>query len=110
METIEKTAYIKEALENKKALDVTSLSVSGLSGIADSFIICSGTSTPHIKALADEVEDKMAEKGILPLRKEGYATAKWILIDYDDVIVHIFSDEARKFYNLEWLWADAPAQ
>lgn len=108
METNEKTQFIKEVLENKKGIDVTALKLDALSSVADSFVIASGTSAPHVKALCDEVEEKMSEKGIDPLRIEGYRTAKWILMDYGDVIVHIFSEEARKFYSLEWLWADAP--
>lgn len=108
METNEKTQFIKEVLENKKGIDVTALKLDALTSVADSFVISSGTSAPHVKALCDEVEEKMSEKGIDPLRIEGYRTAKWILMDYGDVIVHIFSEEARKFYSLEWLWADAP--
>lgn len=108
METNEKTQFIKEVLENKKGIDVTALKLDALTSVADSFVIASGTSTLHVKALCDEVEEKLSEKGIDPLRIEGYSTAKWILLDYGDVIVHIFSEEARKFYSLEWLWADAP--
>ena len=78
--------------------------------MTDSFVIASGTSVPHIKALSDYVEEGMSEKGIDPLRVEGYNSAKWILLDYGDVIVHIFSEEARQFYSLEWLWADAPKE
>lgn len=108
METNEKTRFIKELLEDKKGLDVVALSLAGLSSIADSFVIASGQSAPHVKALADEVGDKMSEEGIDPLRVEGYNSAKWILLDYGDVIVHIFDKEARAFYSLEWLWGDAP--
>lgn len=108
METKEKTNCIKTILEDKKGIDVIALSLDSLSTIADSFVICSGTSTPHVKALADELEDKLSMRGIDPLRVEGYQSARWILLDYGDVIVHIFSEEARSFYSLEWLWADAP--
>lgn len=107
MKTKEKTEFIKDVLENKKGIDVTALYLEGLSSIADSFVICSGTSTPHVKALCDEVQEKMEEKGFSAERIEGYRSAKWILLDYGDVIVHIFTDEARSFYSLEWLWADA---
>jgi ribosome-associated protein len=107
METNEKAAFIKEILESKKGIDVNVLSVEGLTTIADSFVIASGTSTPHIKSLADEVGEKMQEKGMEHLRIEGYNSAKWILMDYGDVIVHIFNEESRNFYSLEWLWADA---
>ncbi|MDP4133692.1 MAG: ribosome silencing factor [Bacillota bacterium] len=107
MDIKEKVEFIKDLLEDKKGIDVNVLSVEGLTTIADSFVLATGTSTPHIKSLADEVEEKMREKGTQPLRIEGYRTAKWILIDYGDVIVHIFNEESRKFYSLEWLWADA---
>lgn len=110
METKEKTAFIKSILEDKKGIDVEALNLTEISSVTDSFVIASGTSVPHIKALSDYVEEGMSEKGIDPLRVEGYNSAKWILLDYGDVIVHIFSEEARKFYSLEWLWADAPKE
>lgn len=108
METKEKTAFIKSILEDKKGIDVEVLNLSGISSVTDAFVIASGSSTPHIKALSDYVEEGLSEKGFDPLRIEGYNSAKWILLDYGDVLVHIFSEEARKFYSLEWLWADAP--
>ena len=108
METKEKTAFIKSILEDKKGIDVEVLNLSGISSVTDAFVIASGSSTPHIKALSDYVEEGLSEKGFDPLRIEGYYSAKWILLDYGDVLVHIFSEEARKFYSLEWLWADAP--
>ena len=74
--------------------------------MADYFVICSGTSTTHIKALADEVDVKMGEMGYPCLHKEGYNSARWILLDYADVVVHLFHEEDRKFYNLERLWSD----
>lgn len=106
METVEKVALIKETLEDKKGIDVVTLSLSNISSIADGFVISSGTSEPHVKALSDEVYEKMGKAGYSPLRVEGYNSAKWILMDYGDVIVHVFTKEAREFYNLEWLWAD----
>ncbi len=108
METKEKTALIKSILEDKKGIDVTVLDLTNISSVTDAFVIASGTSNPHIKALSDYVEEGLGEKGIDPLRVEGYDSAKWILLDYGDVLVHIFSEEARQFYSLEWLWADAP--
>ena len=110
METREKTAFIKSILEDKKGIDVEVLNLTEISSITDSFVIASGTSVPHIKALCDYVEEGLSEKGIDPLRVEGYNSAKWILLDYGDVLVHIFSEEARQFYSLEWLWADAPKE
>lgn len=101
---------IVEILNNKKAKDVKSIDISGLTIIADYFVICSGTSTTHIKALADEVEEKMEELKVELLRKEGYNSARWILLDYNSVVVHIFHEEDREFYNLERLWSDGVIQ
>lgn len=100
------TEKIVEALKDKKAKDVKSIDISEITVIADYFIICSGTSTTHIKALADEVEAKMEEMNVEMLRKEGYNSARWILLDFNSAVVHIFHEEDREFYNLERLWAD----
>lgn len=97
---------IVEALEDKKAKDINIIDIKDISTLADFFVVCNGTSTTHIKALADEVEFKLSEKGKSFLHKEGYDTARWILLDYGDVIVHIFHEEDRSFYNLERLWRD----
>ena len=107
METTEKTALIKAVLDDKKAVDVTALSLASLSTLSDSFVIASGTSVPHVRALADEVRDKLSEQGVTPLRVEGYQSARWVLLDYGDVVVHIFNPEARSFYGLDRLWGDA---
>ncbi|MDF2524345.1 MAG: iojap-like protein [Clostridiales bacterium] len=106
MELKAKLNKIKENLEEKKARDIEVVHIGGMTVLTDYFVICSGTSTTHIKALADELEVKMAECGVELSHKEGYETARWILLDFDDIIVHIFHDEDRKFYNLERLWAD----
>lgn len=97
---------IVETLKDKKAKDVKSIDISEITVIADYFIICSGTSTTHIKALADEVEVKMNEMNVEMLRKEGYNSARWILLDFNSAVVHIFHEEDREFYNLERLWTD----
>ena len=75
--------------------------------MADYFVICQGNSNTQMKAISDEIEEKLSEQGIVPLSREGVDTAYWILMDYSDVIVHIFSNESREFYSLENLWADA---
>ncbi len=97
---------ISEILTDKKAKDVKSIDISEVTIIADYFVICSGTSTTHIKALADEVEEKMKEMNVELLRKEGYNSARWILLDFNSVVVHVFHEEDREFYNLERLWSD----
>ncbi len=110
MEIKEKIALVKNVLEDKKGIDVTVLSLEKLSSVTDSFIIASGTSSPHVKALSDYVEEALGKAGFDPLRIEGYKSARWILLDYGDLVIHIFSEEAREFYSLEWLWADAPKE
>ena len=96
----------KAALE-KKALDVTVLDLSGLTVIADYFVICSGESTTQVKAVAEFIEQEFARKRVKPLGIEGAAHSHWILLDYGDVIIHVFEKETRAYYNLEKLWMDA---
>jgi len=97
---------ITEILESKKARDISVINIENVSVLADYFVICSGTSSIHIRTLADELEEKMNERGFMLRHKEGYESAKWILLDYGDVVVHIFREEERNFYNLERLWSD----
>jgi ribosome-associated protein len=96
-----------EAALKKKATDVTILDVSGLTVIADHFVICSGESTTQVKAVAGFIAEELARKRVKPLGVEGAAYSHWILLDYGDVIVHIFEKETRAYYNLEKLWMDA---
>jgi ribosome-associated protein len=100
---------VKAAVEalKKKALDVTILDVSGLTVIADYFVICSGESTTQVKAVAEAIEQALAKRGIKSLSIEGAAYSHWILMDYGDVIVHVFEKETRSYYSLEKLWMDA---
>ena len=96
-----------KALNAKKGVDIEVIDVSGLTNIADWFILASGTSNIHVKTLVDEVEEQLKqEQGIDPKRVEGYPTAQWILMDYGDVIVHVFHPEAREFYSLERLYSE----
>ena len=97
---------ISTILDDKKAKDVSVIDIRGISILADYFVICHGTSTTHIKALADELEMKMEKAGCRYLHREGYNSARWILMDYGEVVVHIFHEEDRNFYNLERLWSD----
>ena len=96
-----------EAALKKKALDVTILDLSGLTVIADYFVICSGESTTQVKAVAESIEQEFANKRVKPLGIEGVAYSHWILLDYADVIIHVFEKETRAHYNLEKLWMDA---
>lgn len=86
------------------------LDLRGITLIADYFLLCHGTSSVHMKTLADTVVERLAKRGIKPIGKEGYQQSGWTLLDYGDLIVHIFSQEHREFYSLERLWGDAPRQ
>jgi ribosome-associated protein len=92
---------------NKKGIDVIVLDLSGLTVIADYFVICSGESTTQVRAIAESVEEELAKNRVKPLGVEGAAYSHWILLDYGDVIVHVFEKDTRVYYNLEKLWMDA---
>jgi ribosome-associated protein len=96
------------ALLKKKARNLTILNVSRVSSFTDYFVICSGGSDRQVQALADAVREEMKQAGIIPLGAEGEKIGKWILLDYADVIVHIFYEPVRELYNLEQLWPEAP--
>ena len=104
----EKTRVCALAADSRKAHNIVVLDVEPLSSIADRFLICSGTSDRQIKAIADAIRDELSQQGEKPLAVEGYAQGTWILIDCVDLILHIFDDETRDFYNLEHLWHQAP--
>ena len=101
------TAVAFKALDDKKAKDVKILKTAEQTVLADYFVICNGSSPAHIKALVDEVDKQLSEAGEPPIRREGLRSDIWVLMDFGSVIVHIFTDEARKFYDLERLWSDA---
>ena len=100
-------AIAAKALDDKNAKDIKVLDTSAQTVLADYFVICNGTSSTHIKALVDEVDRQLSEAGEPPLKREGMRSDIWVLMDFGCVIVHIFTDEARKFYNLERLWSDS---
>ncbi len=96
------------ACEEKKAGDITTLQLDKIhSGFTDYFVICSGSNPRQIQAISDEVEQKLSKAGLRPTHTEGYQQAEWVLLDYVDFVVHIFSEKARKFYDLERLWKSA---
>ena len=97
-----------QAALDKKAEDLIVLDVSGISSFADYFVIMSGRSTRHVQGLAEAVESKLRTKRMSNANTEGLQEGLWVLLDYDDVIVHIFYKETRGFYDLEGLWHDAP--
>ncbi|GHV46854.1 ribosomal silencing factor RsfS [Clostridia bacterium] len=96
-----------DALDSKKARNIKVMKITDLTSIADYFVIAEGTSSTQVKALADEVEVKLEAAGQRPARTEGYNGANWIVLDYSDVIVHIFHEDTRRFYDLERLWDGA---
>ena len=106
MEPKELAMRIAQVLDNKKATRVKVLRVHDLTVLADYFVIASGTSATHVKSLAEEAEFQMKEAGAAPVRTEGFSTKNWFILDYGSVIVHVFSPDARDFYDLEHLWAD----
>lgn len=95
---------ILKTIDSKNGQDVTVLDVRELTSIADFFIIASGNSSTQVTAIADEVEFKMEEAGFEKVNREGYSSARWVLLDYMDIIVHIFHKDEREYYDLERLW------
>lgn len=97
---------IVEALKDKKGEDIRVIDISGVTVIADYFVIANGSNTNQVQALVDNVEEQMYKAGYPDPKVEGYTTASWILLDYNNVIVHVFSKEDRLFYDLERIWRD----
>jgi len=96
-----------KAAEDKKALDITVLDIRKVSIVADYFIICSGRSRAQVQAIVGNIIEKLEEEGVFALRREGFREGGWVLVDYGDVVVHVFQEAERQFYNLERLWGDA---
>jgi len=99
---------LAQALTDKKGLGTTALDMSGLVYYTDYFLVCSGRSDLHVRAIARFAEDRLLEEGVDPLLVEGTDHGRWVLMDYGTVMVHIFLEPLRDFYELEKLWADAP--
>lgn len=99
--------FVCEMIFSKKGYDVKIIDLRKLTTFADYFIICSADSDTQVKAIADEIDKKLRDEGIKCWHKEGFMALQWVLLDYVDVVVHIFKKEAREFYNLEKLWGDA---
>jgi ribosome-associated protein len=99
---------ISEVIFGKKGYDVKILNLTKVATFADYFVVCSADSDTQVKAISDEVESRLREEGVNSWHREGYESLSWVLLDYVDVVVHIFKKDARRFYNLEKLWGDAP--
>ena len=106
MNSYEQSILTAKAISSKKGLNIKLIEIGDISSLADYMVIATGTSSTHVKAIADEVEYQLDEAGISVSHIEGYRSNSWILLDYVDVIVLIFSVEAREFYDLERLWQD----
>ncbi len=106
MEPKEIALKCAKVLNNKLARDLSVIYVSEVTTLADYFVIATGGSSTHVKALADEVEFALKSEGIVPDHVEGHRSNSWVVIDYQTVVVHIFSEESREFYDLERLWKD----
>jgi len=100
---------IADLVFNKKGYDVKIIDLQNIASFADFFVICSADSDTQVKAIADEIDKTLRDEGIRCWHKEGYTALTWILLDYVDVVVHIFKKESREFYNIEKLWGDAPS-
>ena len=97
---------IIKTLDNKKAESIKAIKITDLTILADYFVIANGTSTTHTKTLAEEVEYQLSQNGVEPDRTEGYNGSSWVILDYGDIVVHVFYKETRDYYQLERLWAD----
>lgn len=107
MNTLELVKLLKAALDDKKAEDITVLEISGISSIADYFVIANGNNPNQLTAMQDACDEAMAKAGVNAKQIEGNSKSTWILMDYNDIIIHLFSKEDRQFYNIERIWKDA---
>ncbi len=105
--TLEAAKIAREALEDKKGEDIKVLDIKGLSNIADCFVIASGNNPNQLRAMADEVEEKLFKEGYKLHHSEGYTGGTWILLDFGNLLVHLFNKSERDFYSLDRVWGDA---
>lgn len=106
MNSKEITKLVLEALEDKKAVNIKVIDISNVSVLADYFVIANGTNRSQIQAMSDAVEEKLGRQGITTKQVEGYQSANWVLLDFGDVIVHLFDEKDRVLYDLERIWRD----
>ncbi|MCR5250939.1 MAG: ribosome silencing factor [Lachnospiraceae bacterium] len=106
MESREMAKRIIDAMEEKKAEEIRVLDISEVSSLGDFFIIASGNNQNQVQAIIDEIDERLGRAGVSPRQVEGYQNANWVLMDYGDVIVHVFDRENRLFYDLERIWKD----
>lgn len=106
--SLESAQLMAEAADEKKAFDILILDLRGLTYLADYFVICSGSNTTQVGAIADQIMQNLARHGVRTSHVEGQTGSAWLLMDYGDVVVHIFDEQTRIYYSLEKLWNDAP--
>jgi ribosome-associated protein len=102
------TKVIYDAIDDKLGQDISIINIGAVSSLCDYFVVATASSTRQVKAIADNVEDELTKLGVEPRGKEGYDSQVWVLLDYGDVMVHVFNEENREYYKLEKLWEDAP--
>lgn len=102
----EKLDIILKSCESKKGIDTKVLDIGAMTSIADYFVIVSGNSSTQVDALAREIDEKLSEHGVEPIHSEGKNSSRWIILDFGDIIVHVFHKDEREYYNLERLWED----
>ena len=107
IETLEAVEIAARAAEEKKATEIVALDLREVASFTEYFVICTGANTRQVQAISNSVEEDLRKAGKRPLHIEGYSTGEWILLDYGDFIMHVFSNSSRRFYDLERLWRDA---
>jgi ribosome-associated protein len=107
-DTAQRVREAVAAAEDRKALDLKVLHLQKVSDFTDYFLICSGSNERQVQAIADAVQERLRANRVRPLHVEGYNRGQWVLLDYGDLVVHVFQEEPRRFYALERLWGDAP--
>lgn len=107
LEPAQLAKFAVEAASDKKAADIVLLDLQGVSSIADYFVICTGANPRQIRAIATAIDEKLSEHGLPTFRREGVAESGWLVLDYGDVLVHIFGPKEREYYRLERLWSSA---
>lgn len=110
MTSEEKVEVIREAMDELKALDINVLGVQDKTVMTDYMVVCSGTSNTHIRSIADRIVERMKDHDIKGVRREGYNEARWVLMDFGDVVAHVFDPEDRQFYALEQFWEKKPVE
>lgn len=108
MRSKQKALLAAVAADDRKARDVVILDVRNLTLLADYFVLCSGATTTQVRAISDHIDERLSLVKVKPAHREGGERARWVLLDYGDVVIHVFLEEDRLFYNLERLWGDAP--